>query len=359
MTEITSAVEETETAIPEVPRLTITDITFQEGKLWKPRYESLFHYVSEDLQLEPAFQVLSPDPDLEIEVLFEIREDQRVWFESEDGEPGKVRCRTIERPSAIPEQVSVTFAGGENRSCLLRWKRSIMDSPPPRVTTFRIFCGQEGPKDVFTQVEGGLYLSIIYKPKAAPPLSPVRKQSSRSSRAVKVIGFDKHGRPTYDLFRPDPDSIPAEIELEPAVRAREGDLHHLDLELDVPGLVFETEAPAEPPGKAKAKVYPYHPEQRPRQLVRAETRAGDKICELEWKQGKDRKNCRVGSTSPRCYLGATATFFLKARAEDAALENVAAAAASLDIDPTVIQPPVCNGDVCLPPPNDPASGPRD
>jgi hypothetical protein len=255
-----------------------------------------------------------------------------------------VRCRTIERPSAIPEQVSATFAGGNNRSCLLRWKRSIPD-PFPRVVTFQIFCDQEGPKDVFSQVEGGLYLSIIYKPKATQSLSPIRKQSSRSSRAVKVIGFDEHGRPTYDLFRPDPDSIPAEIELEPAVRAREGDLHHLDLELDIPGLVFETEAPA------KARVYPYQPEQRPRQLVRAETRGGDKICELEWSQGKDRQHCRVGSTSPLCYLGATASFFFKTRAEDRELEKIAEL---MDIDPTVIQPPVCNGDVCLPPPNDPA-----
>jgi hypothetical protein len=347
----TSALKETDSPLPAAGHdLEITGITFDEGKLWKPRYGSLFSYVPDDFQFEPAFQVLSSSLDLEIQVLFEIGEDQKVRFQSEDGEPEKVRCRSIEKPSAVLEHVSVTFVDEEKRACLLRWKRSDKD---PLVMTYRIYCDKEGADDAFSRVEGGLYLTVIYKPKRAPSLEQIPKRSARESRSVKVIDFDKHGRPVYDLFLPDPDSIPETIELEPAVRAREGDRHGLTLELEIPGLVFETEAPLLLP--RRAKVYPYQPDQRPRQLVRAETEVGDKVCNLEWQQGTERRSCRVGSTSPLCYLGATASFFFKTRAENPALKDLAAV---LDVDPTVIQPPVCNDGVCIPPPNDPASGAR-
>lgn len=353
METLAPALEEADSPLPAtLPDFEITDITFDEGKLWKPRYGSLFAYAPEieAFQFEPAFQIIAPPGDLEIEILFEIRADQAVWFREDEENPGSVRCRAIDEPknANVAGLVSAAFEG--ERRCRLLWNRSALEK---NVTTVRVFCqGEAGiPEDPVTHVEGGLYLSLINRPKKGEIFEAASQTSLRKAWTIKVIGVDKHGRPVYDLFLPASEDIPATLELEPAFRCREGDEHQFKIELDLPSpysvLVFETEAPG------KAKVYP----KRPQKLTQADTHPGDKICELTWKQGKDRFLCKTGepiSTTPLCAQGATESFFFKTKIE-AGLnipKLVRRLSEELDIDPTVIQPPVCYDGVCIPPPND-------
>lgn len=356
---ITSALKATVSPLP-IPRtdLEITGITFDEGKLWKPRYGSLFAYAPEieAFQLEPALQIIAPAGDLEIEVLFEIHADQAVRFLEDEEKPGSVRCRAIGDPknANVAGLLSAAFEG--ERRCRLRWNRSALEK---KVTTVRIFCqGEAGiPEDPKTLVEGGLYLSLINSPKNADIFQAASKESPRKDSTIKAIGVDKHGRPVYDLFLPASEDVPETLELEPALRCREGDEHHFKVELDLPDpyhvLVFETEGPG------KVRVFP----EQPPKLTRADTLPGNRICVLTWKQGKDRFLCKTGdpiSTTPHCAQGATASFFFKTKIETGSKAPglVRRLSEVLDIDPTVIQPPVCYDGVCIPPPNVLDSGAR-
>jgi len=347
--------EEAELTVTAAPRLTISGVTFNEGRLCQPRYPKFFAYSREieNLQFEPAFQIIAPAKDLEIDVLFEIQADQGVWFASEVGDPGTVRCRAIDDPTTnnVAGLVSAAFDGDDRRRCLLRWKRSELSS---KVTTIRIFCERSVPStDPWDLVEGGLYLSVIDRPREPAELTPAFKVSPRADATVKIVGVDRYGRAIYDLFQPTPGGLPPALELEPAVRSREGDEHTFALELDLPdpysSLAFATVSPG------KARVTYLKPPERPRQLVTTDTKPGDKVCDLVWRQGYERSVCRTdepGSRTPLCTRGATATFFFETAAGPGALNAAHRLAEVLEIDPTVIQPPVCTSDgVCLPPPN--------
>jgi hypothetical protein len=323
--------------------LEIKDITFAEGKLWRPRYGSLIDYsrAPEGLQIEPAFQIVSDQEGLEIEVVLEIRSDQGVTFELEGK---RVKCRLIDAPDTPvpPGLVSAALDGSPER-CRLRWNRTLGNG---KLKVLRVFCQPVPEDDVFAKVEGGLYLAIIDRPR-----KPVRVQEARTSApaasAIQVVGIDRSGRPLYDLFKPEPSGIDSRLELEPAFRAWEEVPASFDITLNLPapysGLRFETEAPG------KVKVYPHHPPSRPAHLESAAAADDGKTCRIAWR--KSTGPCLPGTKKKRCFLGDPASFHFKLM-DRGGTGELAALVEALDIDPTVIHPAPCTADgVCMPPPD--------
>lgn len=344
-------------------------ISFQReaGKiqLWEPRYNSLFDYgvTPENLRLDPGFQILAKEPTaLWIRMTFEI-EDEEVRF----ADAGKgLRCFSIEAPGvlgeAVPGIVKVDWDPSNPKRCVVTWQQSLADEAereahgdPSRrrnVTVLRIACAATGPEadPVRNKVEGGVYVAIINKPRYSKGIDPIAGRKGQGKR-IEIIGIDEHARPVYNIFKADV-AVDPRLELEPAFRAIEGENLPVKIALRLdPVREFETTTPE---GK-EVVVLNHSPAVRSLQLRRTDAEDNATVCSLEWCQQTARNVCREGSpdaTLCNCTQGSVASFFMRLKPLDGNDEL-----AAVDIDPTVIQPPVCYDGVCIPI-NDRYSGAR-
>jgi hypothetical protein len=383
---------EKEGAQPLRHKLVIPGITFEEGKLWKPRYPSLVEYGRlPGIQVEPAIRLRAKNP-REVEITFEIAEGQGVTFVPEEG---GVRCRTIDKPrdEDIPIHGLVeTRLEKEGRRCTLVWNQAAANEPMverfqdagrrKEITTLRVFCQKkEGlPKEdeVMTAVEGGLYVALLYTPRDGemPPVVDLKtpgfekpaEESVATKPEIRVVAIDSHDRPVYDLFRPflADTFLDPELELEPAFRVREWETVELDLVLAVqglPGLRWKS-------SRGEADVIPISAaEGRPRPLKTTESWPDEGRCRIRWVQETGRSACVDGSEEARrcyCHTGRTSSFLFSATPRLSDLvgpvpehflnhpgflkgDNPVKFLSRINIDPTVIEPPTCTPDgVCIP-----------
>jgi hypothetical protein len=394
---LVDAAREAEGAQPLRHSLVFDRITFQDGKLWKPRYPSLVQYDRlPGIQVEPAIRIRTKKP-RQIELKFVIAEGQGVTFVPE-GEGG-VRCRSIERPREedVPIPGLVEARLDNKRQCTLVWDQSAADHPikerfqdadrRKEITTLRIFCQREEPvapgmdpeDEVLTAVEGGLYVAILHNPRDGepPPIVDLTTPGFGERDVpiadfvkpeVRVVAIDSHDRPIYDMFRPflEGTFLDPEIELEPAFRAREWEKIELDLVLDVAGL----------PGlrwrgsHGEADVIPVSAEGRPRPLQTTEVWPEEGRCRIRWVQETGRSACVTGTPEARrcyCQTGRTSSFLFAAAPRLSDLvdphpqhfldhpgfrpgDTPVRFLSRVNIDPTVIEAPTCTPEgVCIPP----------
>lgn len=382
-------------AAPEPPepidlKIVLSNITFEDGKLWKPRYPSLLQYDRmRGIQLEPALLVRTKEP-MVARILFDIGEGQGITFVKEEGNRGsRVKCRSLDRP-LDPEVPGLVEARWESEtSCTLYWNQAAANayaqerfqdsSRSQEMTVLRLYCqGGSEPADEWekaaTAVEGGLYLVILYSPREGsrsrlidltPPNFPVVSREA-SQPEVQICDFDVHGRPVCDVFRPlleRADALDQDVELEVAFRAREGESVEMDLTLNVQDMALRWKDLG-----GEAEVIPFGSQERPWQLQSARLLEDGKTCRIHWLQQQAcRPNGPAGeseATLGDLTVGRAHSFLLKV---DTSGENVEEELSqrfglldrhSLDrfiarmaIDPTVIEPPTCTPEgQCLPRP---------
>lgn len=314
-------------------------------QLWEPRYDSLFDYgvTPENVRLDPGFQILVQDTSLLIRMKLEIKDEGARFLDEGKG----LQCFSIEAPGVlgtdVPGVFEVEWDQGNPRVCAVTWQQSLADGDRRRdVTVLRIACAAAGPEadPVRNRVEGGVYVAIINKPRENVSIEPLSGQKSNEKR-IEIVGIDEHARPVYNVFKEDV-VVDPRLELEPAFRAIEGERLQLKIALRLnPVREFETT----PDGK-EVVVLHHSPAVRSPQLRRTDAEEGATVCSVEWCQQTARDVCQVGSPDAalsNCTQGFVASFFLRVKS----LKGEARI--PVDIDPTVIQPPVCNGDVCIPP----------
>ena len=340
------------------------DITFKDGKVWQPRYESLIDYKRvPGLQIEPAF--LIHQVGVAVEMTFEIKKGQNVTF-AREGQG--VACRSLTNPqeSRIPGLVETRWEG--ERRCTLVWDPSdaLRQGQKDRSTALRILCqGGRSPANEWeknaAQVEGGLHVAILnrtVKPGRGPGPSPLilddlwkilsklRRVFRRSSKQqIRVLRIQE-GRVVYDLFRPSfLAQVPPELEMEPAFRVREGEAVEVDLVLGMAGLQWSSSE-----GQVRAQP-------RPPQLQDAKVSPDGKVCRMLWEPGGllwppgDRTKGRIVSFD---FTAAPSPELERRLSRAFPGENPQRLVAEVPIDPTVIEPPSCTPDgVCIP-----SGGPR-
>ena len=314
-------------AIQAASRITleIKDIRFEEGKLWRPRYESLIDYshAPEGFQFEPAF-VAYAENDQEVEVVFRIAASQQAVFDLEDGEVKKKLLKGL-------PPVSVKL--DDPKSCRVVWKLPPPGSEP--LTALYIACRPPVgvTVDELTRVEGGVYLAIIRAQGDPPELKPSVNDVVRGRDGkVRLLGFENN-QPVYDLFLRN--AAPPELVLEPAFRAGHGERLPFRLALD-----FDPSGPyAENRFKVKdgqVEMIFNVPASRPAHLTSA-LAEDDQNCTIQW----DRPECRGF-----CEEGDAASFSAVLTAPGMSGPH------RVRIDPTVIEPPACDANgVCSPPRN--------
>ena len=320
-------------------RLDINNISFKEGKLWQPRYETLIDYshVPEGFQFEPAFEVVSKESDQEIQVVFRIADTENVEFDPD----GKWDYLAL----AGTPQVSVTLLSP--RSCQVDWTRSGDQSS---LMSLRIACRHPGvePTDALDRIEGGVYLVIIdpgpssTDPVQAPPRSNLVGAAAPGGAPVpagglpagippkagtiRLLKFDEHSRPVYNLFCGD---VPRELVQEPAFRVAHEQQFDLTIALDPPEAHFQVDAEGKPvlsffiPGTFHVS------------LVGTTVDTNRKACTIQWHRPIKQSN--------EDRTKGTTIFNLN-------LDPVNGR--PVKIDPTVIEPPACDANgVCSPPRN--------
>lgn len=312
--------------------VTLDSVRFEKGKLWKARYPSLIDdaQAPHGFQFEPAFHVFTE----ELEVLFQIAEDQDAVF---DATEGAVAWQLLVPPD--PEKpapdVTVGLDGDNPRRCRVQWRRSGAPLAALRIACRHVGDGPEPETDAWalTRVEGGVYLVILDRGAARHNPAPIRNPDGTGRPGVvRVVGVDQNSRPIYDLFRKDfIESLPTELSLEPSFRAHHGERLDFKLLLDLgeaPDMRYKT---GEDGQVEMIYAVPGFP---PESLLGASAGDDRRLCTIEWHH----ESCTGGAGT--CHQGRTANLF--ARVENApALESV---------DPTVIEPPACDASgVCTKP----------
>jgi hypothetical protein len=304
-------------------RMSLCNIRFEEGKLWKPRYDSLINYscAPQGFQFEPAFMLRSAEEGVEVEVVFQILPTERAVFDVVDG---SVRWDLIDPPkAAVPVSVDVSVLDQEHRVCRVRWTRT--GAP---LTALRIRCRSllEEPGDwAWSIVEGGVYLVILDPGEVLPGPLPQQKAGEPWDQTVRLLGIDEHQRPVYDLFC---GNVPPELVPEPAFRAAHGESLDLKIALDLPELYADVRFEADEEGQANM-LYAVPPE-KPPFLNGVPVGSDGKDCRIQW--------CRPAE--PGCYDWRISNFYAE----------VGFANGKILVDPTVIEPPACDASgVCGPP----------
>jgi hypothetical protein len=321
-------------------------VQFKDGQLWRARYPSLIRDdLVPELQFEPAFQVFSDDPCQQVEVLFQIVDDEDAAFAAVGGE--------VSWQSLVPDNpapcVEVELVNG-NKECLVRWTRS-----DAGLTALRIVCqplvrrpdqwaASDRDAEALTQVEGGVYLTIIDRRDAQSSLAPLRNPAPPGKPGrVRVVGIDLHSRPVYDLFF-EGSGIPHGLSPEPAFRAGHGESLEFHLALDLPegpfaDVCFKTE------DSEVAWTYVV-PSERPDSLVGSPAAEENRLCKLQWRASP----CTAGTSGTACTRGRVASLYAQLDAERHRDSLLRAAIASFSVDPTVIEPPACDASgVCTKP----------
>ncbi len=378
---LVDAVTEAEIPEPIEVKIVLDRITFEDGKLWKPRYPSLIQYDRmRGIQVEPALLIRTKDP-LEVRVIFEIEKGQGVTFVKEEG--NRVKCRSLDRP--LDQEVPGLEARWENEtSCTLIWNQAAANkhaqerfqdgNRSQEMTVLRLYCqGGYQPADKWEEavsaVEGGLYLAILYSPRAGgrslevqltrPDFPPLPRAAVQPE--VHISDIDLHGRPVCNLFRPHFENGPfldQDVELEVAFRAREGESVEMDLSLDVPDLGLRWKNLG-----GEAEVIPFSSQgDRPWQLQSAKLLGDGKTCRIHWLQQTCRSNDRPEeSEAAPCdrTVGRVHSFLLKVDTSDEDVQeelrrrfnlvNLDRVIARMAVDPTVIEPATCTPEgVCIP-----------
>ena len=314
-------------------------------QLWEPRYDSLFDYgvTPDNIRFDPGFQILVDDAALLIKMKLEIQDEGARFADEGQG----LQCFSIEAPGVLGKDVpgifEVEWDPGNPRVCAVTWQQSLADQDRRRdVTVLRIACAATEPEadPVRSKVEGGVYVAIINKPRESASIEPLSGRKSNQKR-IEIVGIDEHARPIYNVFKTGT-AVDPRLELEPAFRAIEGERLQVNIALCLdPVHEFETT----PDGREVAVLH-HSPAVRSPQLRRTDAEEGATVCSVEWSQQTARNVCRVDLPDAKlsnCTQGFVASFFLRLKS----LKGEARL--PVDIDPTVIQPPVCNGDVCIPP----------
>lgn len=338
-------------------RYALTEITFEDERLWQPRYESLIDYdrvaLPGQARIEPSFQ-LREEPGSLQEITLELA-SQEFRFRTAGG-GDEVVAYSIAEPytSPLPGLVEIRLAGSEQR-CKLVWDSSAATA---RATTLRIACdgGQARTplEKELAAVEGGLWLTLV-KPSSvqiSEPCSPPPDRGSRPDLVIDLLGFDDHGRPLYQVFREEAyRDIPGAIELEPAFRVGRGSSVPFGVALGSglpPELHF---LPNCGPGPDQIRVFPFQPSRREdlERLQPTHCQAQGRRCAMHWHRPPGPSRGTVGSV---------ATWFLALEFEPGATvperyrSQVLADGRTLatTLDPTVIQPPPCDPltQTCLP-----------
>jgi hypothetical protein len=336
-------------AVQAAPRLTLSldDVDFAAGQLWRARYPTLIrHEVHDaaDLQFEPAFRVHSAEPDQEVEVVFRLARlaDEDVEFAT--GPDGAVDWQLLVPANAWPApDVTVTLsAGSQRKECRVLWRRSGAPLTALLIRCRHVHGGPQPGSDAWawTQVEGGVYLALIDRGDIppAPPEAAQTPAGSPLAGTVRVLGIDEHGRPVYDLFRED-FSVPVGLALEPAFRAAPGERPELRLRLDLPPIFKDVRFQVDDAGEIEMAFAV--PATRPAHFVGSP--GEDLACTLLWSRvplGQE--------TEDSSRQGRTANLY--AMLDLGALRGALGEAIEKGVDPTVIEPPACDASgVCSPP----------
>ncbi|HEX6898924.1 MAG TPA: hypothetical protein VF789_04390 [Thermoanaerobaculia bacterium] len=359
---------------PQVEHLlTLTNIDFgKEGKIkrmYLPRYESLIDYsrAPAGVQFEPAIQILS-EPAKDITIEFKLKEGEPFKFRQVNK---KVVCLSVDdyRPLS-----GVSCEPLSDTHCKLALPKAQIMSR--KVLALYIPCERTDevqPSDK-EKVEGGLYFALVKRSQQSEEDIEGEDPGAAEPSTIKILRIKK-GRVVYDLFKPQSSALDNTYELEPAFRASEGTSTQFKLRLTLkhqgPGWYkFKSDDHSK-----EAKVFGHNPEERPAQLRSTKLQSSSNVCEIKWCQETGRSQCKVGGDAELCYCqhGWATSFNLQAvlltphslrelekclalgdfQKIGKILEEVRVVG---EIDPTVIQPPVCTigadgKEVCTPPPD--------
>jgi hypothetical protein len=329
-------------------KLSIDNIRFEDGKLWKPRYDNLIDYsrAPRGFQFEPAFTLCSAAKGeaAEVQAVLTIAPAENAAFDVLPD--GRVRWMLLSNPyPGADVEVTVLDNPRECRTCLVTWKRT--GAP---LAALRICCRytEGGPAAysdpwAWSVVEGGVYLVILDPGEALPsPAQAVKEAGSGSAGKVRLLGIDEHHRPVYDLFagKVPAERVPAELMAEPAFRAPHGARLDFKIGLDLPDTYADVRFKVGADGQAE--LFYAVPGTRPPSLEGATVGPERKVCTIEWRRPLLEK-CTTGQaaamTDP-CRQWSTSNFY----AELGFANQV------IRVDPTVIEPPACDASgVCGPP----------
>jgi hypothetical protein len=235
----------------QVRHLEVHNITFEGGDPCRPRYGSLYkahfprEFPSEDVQLEPAFQV-GDDVDA-FSVTLHLHKDAPVDFVKDPARLGHPLCRVLNEPCGKPD---IDYKCGDSRACTVTWKR-LSGGAVTRI--FRIYCRpKEGDFTDEQKVYGGIFLAFTTAPVGSMGKRIKPKPSGNNDRReVFLIGTDEQHRPIYDVHSKKLPCGEWGIEIEPAFRVRRGRLLEFSMTMGIPyagwkdGLTF-LQPPAQP-----------------------------------------------------------------------------------------------------------------
>jgi hypothetical protein len=306
----------------------ITGITFQDGDLCSPRYPTLFDEDrAKGLRFEPGFQILSLDRTFEFLVQL-------------DPEGGVELDRIVLPLNARSLPPGLKTEWPDPFTCLLT-----LGSPFEKVTALRLPCHPTGREITEEEiVYGGVYLAIVNReePMTKWHFAVVAEPGEPEELTIKLLGLDGFGRPVYDLFVADALSeLPPDLVLEPTFRVQGFEKVSLAIRIATPpelDLRFR-KALRDP---AQVKVEPFEPDLKPPQLRSAVREDEGRRCGMVWVAGQS-------GTS----VGAASTFYLEAdwqpqgAGHRSFLRQHGVRAVRVQLDPTVIQPPSCNGGICV------------
>lgn len=306
----------------------IAGITFQDGDLCRPRYPTL---IDEDraqgVCFEPGFQILSSGRTLEF--LIELDPEGGVELD---------RMVLPLNASSLPPGLKAEWR--DPFTCLLT-----LDGPLDKVTALRLLCRPTG-RDITNEeiVYGGVYLTIVDREESIVGLgsSLVSDRGEPEKLTIKLLGLDDKGRPVYDLFLPEAlPALPHDLGLEPTFRVYGHERVELTIRIATPpelDLRFRRSAV----DHAQVKIEPFEPILKPPQLRNAGWEDDGRRCDMTWVAGPS--GARVGAAS---------TFYLEAEWQpkesrvESFLRRHGVRKVRLQLDPTVIQPPSCTGNICI------------
>jgi hypothetical protein len=303
--------------------LQLTGIRFREGDLSQPLYPTLFDYdrAPQGVRFEPGVQILNQHGR---QLHFRLQLEAGAGVELRVGADGQPVIESAADPSvkglSIPGLTAAELL--DPCTCQLTWEQPA----DVEVTALRLLCTPIGrPLSNEEQVDGGVYLVILNRPKELPFLGSVER-GEREPNTIKMLGTDLDGRPMYDLFQPDAlPSLPSDLGLEPTLRVRR--LEGMDFRFRIAAPVDLRFVPA-PGDPQQVQVLGT----RPPELQFVDLLDQGHLCKLVW------------SSESLELTGRVSSFYLNA---DEVPIPATGTPRFLRVDPTVIQPPSCSGSICI------------
>lgn len=339
--------------------LEITRITFRDGDLCQALYPTIFDYARapQGARFEPGLQILQAGHLL------------RFLFQLEEGEEGKgVKFLTDPEGNPVIQSVTDPYSDKpipgltavliDSVTCELTWDQEAANRAHGdfvKVTALRLVCLplDRQPTDP-ELVDGGLYLAIVNRPEETGPDLGIGDPGAPEPQTIKVLGSDVFGRPVYDLFLLEAQTLlPPYLGLEPTVCVREHEVRDVAIQIStLPGIDLRFERALANP--AEVRVHGYEPQGWPTQLRAAEREDEGRRCQVLWIEETGRSGCTIGSPEKGqnyCLVGLITTFYLEAFLKDGfhlLPESWRRRGVRMQFDPTVIQPPSCTASgICI------------